>query len=234
MINRRDLIKGSVLLSLSSCVGLKPNFSSLRKEIKGVLENIVSFKTRILYGRKDKPSERILNGEGIVVNDYILTVNHIVSLYTINERMGSMNLRIAINKISEVTTMGDVLEEVVKNRKNDYAIFKLPKDFRRSNYKVRMGDDDKLDILDRLYLVGDAFDLEFIVRPDYLGKREEIRIQGRHDVSIGKVFTGRIVQGDSGSPILNSEGELIGLAAGMNQAYSLFTPINKYKKYLKG
>ena len=231
-MNRRNFLKLGALglaTSIYGCSFNSPNLDNLRNDIKIIIDNMVTLKTHIKF---EDNSQMNKSGEGLIVDDYIITCDHIVSNYGINTRTPFGNLFIPRVSKKNTTKLGNnTLEEVLRDYKRDIAIFKLPKDYNKPK-PVKLGDDDKLKLLDRLYLIGDAYDLEYVVRPGYLGREEIVTLFSTpHDV-IGKIFTGRLANGDSGSPIINQEGEVIGLASNTSDVYGVFKPINWYKKEL--
>ena len=231
-MDRREFLKLIALglsTSLYGCSFIDLELERIRKASKLIIENMVTLKTKLKYhdGGKDK-----ISGEGLIVDDYIITCDHLVNLYGYNQRTPIGNIYIPrVSKSREVKLENQILESVFTDSKRDMAIFKLPNGYDKPE-PVKLGDDDKLKLLDRLYLIGDAYDLSYVVRPGYLGKKEVITIKTYPRDTIGKLFTGRVVPGDSGSPILNSNGEVIGLASDSSGAYGLFKPINWYKQEL--
>lgn len=245
-MDRRTLLKGGLILAgAAGFVGypfllefIEENKKEvLRKHIRGVLENIVTlvtvtkFKT---YDEQENPSKNRQSGQGIIIGDYVLTVDHIVSYNRIIDRTPFGYVMTPINKLEETTTIGKTeLEQIAGSEERDIAILKLPKDYKKPKYKVRLGDDDELKLLDDLYFVSDAFDWAHIVRLGHLGKEGVAESSGKDfRMHNGKAFAGNIVvPGDSGSPLLNKDGELVGIMASLtaNGVYGIFNPINWYK-----
>ena len=229
-MDRRDFLKlGAVTaigLSSSCAYQFVKSKESLREDIKTVLENVVPLDTHIIYDG----GESSIFGHGLIMGDYIITNDHIVTMHGIEYRTPFGTQLIIVDKQSEETMLkGSVLENIAKDRETDMAIFKLPDSYQKPK-PARFGDDDKLELLDKLYLVGDPFDRDYVVRPGYLGKKDIINIPTDFGMVKGKVFTGQVSPGDSGSPLLNDKGEVIGLVSYKVQSYSTFVPINRFKE----
>ena len=232
-MDRRDFLKlGAVAvvgLSSSCAYQFVKSKESLREDIKTILENVVTLKTHTKYDG----GEGNLKGEGLIAGDYIITCDHIVSMYGKFEQTVFGEVYVPILAESDNTKLNDSeLETVLKNYKRDIAIFKLPKDYQKPK-PVRLGDDDKLKLLDDLYLIGDAFDRDYVVRYGQLGKEEITTFPSDPVDAIGRIFTGKIVPGDSGSPLINNEGEVIGIASNTTPAYGIFKPINWYREVIE-
>lgn len=228
-MDRRDFLKVGAASFVASSIPILYHLNSpkdLKEDIKTVIENVVPLNTHIKYDG----GENTIFGHGLIMGDYVITNDHIVSMHGIKLRTPFGTQLILVDKQSEETMLkSSALELIAKDRETDMAIFKLPDNYKKPK-PARFGDDDKLELLDKLYLVGDSFDRDYVVRPGYLGKKDIINIPTDFGIVKGKVFTGQVSPGDSGSPLLNDKGEVVGLLSYKLQSYSTFVPINRFKE----
>lgn len=218
--------------------------AELDKDVSGIKENLVDINTVTDFITKYKKIIKIsvnkISGGGLIYKDYILTVNHVSSdsKYSFIKRMfgelaswkkAQINKEIEYEKMGEGTFTGKkTLEEVIKIFEKDLAIFHLPKKYLKSQYNVKLGDSDKLKLFDKVYLIGNPGRQGVATRPGIIGSKELIKY-------FGVPWSGMVVStptesGDSGNPLINEKGEVVGLASSsVGAAYSLFIPINLYK-----
>ena len=132
------------------------------------------------------------------------------------------------------------LEEIFKDTDRDIAIFKLPKNYEKQKTKLEIGDSDKLDLYDEVYLISDPLDKIFVPRKERIGSDGDISVKENgsvrwtHDGYMkGRVISSIVIPGESGSPVLNKNGELVGIISPSFLNYSFFKPINWYKEEIK-
>ena len=222
--------------------------AKLVEHIKGIKENIIStYSVAMIKGKvQGNPHWNFISveGEGLIFGNYVLTVNHVVSFSKkeyIQNYYRKFGLALTdLQLISENTTLennGKVLEAILReegdaNGGRDMAIFKLQENYKKPNYKVKLGDSDKLKMYDEVHLLGDPHDLHFAPRPgiisSFKGKKHSWNL-----LSNGIIMGIMAVDGDSGSPIMNNHGEVIGIASLSNGVTIAFVPINEFKKEIK-
>ncbi len=212
---------------------------NLRNEIGNVSSNKIMLETKTKYKMAgyDNELENKLKGYGNVVGNFIITVDHVVSFNKFEEQttFGTIE-EYQIEKISEETTFnGERLEEIVNDSELDIAVFKLPENLKGKYQDIKMGDSDKLEVLDKVCLIGNPGLKEEIIKCDIIASK----VIGVRETDIGNVY-GFLTQilartGDSGTPLVNEKGELIGLANAILNRYSVtnVVPINKFKEYMK-
>ena len=227
-INRRELFQiglasfaGFVGASVALPVDSYLQNYFLAEDIQRVKESTVYLSTFIKYDG----GKKTIRGQGLVVGDYIFTVNHLVAMSDfLTKQMPEGKMIIPREGVSEETILNQSkLEVVLKDSDLDIAIFKLPKDYEKPE-PVKIGDDDGLRLFDELYLVGNLF----IPNKGLYGVGGALNFPGKFKPIKGKVATMRGGPGNSGSSILNRKGEVVGLASNINdsQTYIVFKPIN--------
>ncbi len=218
----------------------KQQSDNIMLHIEGYKSNRLPLVTKTRYTTEDnaEPQEHITKGDGLIYKNKILTVDHIVSFYEIEQMTPYGPMSIPIDKISEKTYHNDIeLEAVVKkSHPDDMAIFKLPKFFNKPDYEIELGNSDELKYLDDIILIGDPVDMGVNVRQGKISRAV-------HTIEIGdgfkffetKGFNSDILPapGDSSEAGITLDGKLIGF---LNQrqfgALSHYTPINVYKPHL--
>ena len=257
-MNRRNFLNTSGIavagLFAGSCNGLfdkyieehkKAELEKARQFTRVALNNIISLSTVMEYIRDDMGMVgSTVNIHGMRVSDYIITVNHGVSpplFYMVNIPPAPEIVPAEVNKIGEITMINDkTLEEIFKDTDRDIAIFKLPKNYEKQKTKLEIGDSDKLDLYDEVYLISDPLDKIFVPRKERIGSDGDISVKENgsvrwtHDGYMkGRVISSIVIPGESGSPVLNKNGELVGIISHSFLNYSFFKPINWYKEEIK-
>lgn len=218
--------------------------SELKRHIRGIQENMVSLKTNtkylVTYIGEEKEDEKVLFGEGVIWENYILTADHVINLTEksfaerlkkiLGERGGKFIPRTFIfDKHSEHTILdGERLEEKLHFPEKDIGIIPY-EDPVKSNYKVRLGNSDELDLMDELYVIGRP-DTEYLVsKPGVVTSEKKKRI---NSLMPGEIVTShRVIPGDSGSPLINQKGEVMGIVSRYAEgSHTVSIPINEFKK----
>ena len=183
---------------------------------------------------KDETEELI--GDGIIVGDYVITVAHIVSLKeaVVNTPFGEFNQ--PIGKISERTYIGETeLERIIADNDRDIAVLRLPKDYKKPAYKIKLADSDTLKLIEGIYLIGNMAGIGLNIREGVISNSIGEKVfEDQYRTSGFNVSTSGFY-GDSGNPVINLQGEVIGLFAQLHfQGRSSFVkPINWFKEYMK-
>jgi len=218
--------------------------SKLKEHMLGIRENIVTMHTTSnieakIYGIGLVSKKANLSGEGLIFENYILTSNHLISFDIDSYRNEYENFFFktfrrypdSLEFTPELTTLnGKILESIKKDVKRDMAIFKLPEGYKKPNYRVKLGDSDKLEFYDEVHLLGDPSDMYFVPRPGVITSFPGEEYKDEFITHKGKIMAVVGVSGDSGSPIINKEGEIVGITSSSNVASVAFVPINAYKE----
>ncbi len=239
-----SLIASSIPISLYHYLFSKNSKEFLRFHIKGILENEVELETysKYIHPMFHDEREENIEGPGTIVEyngeNYIFTVNHVVSKIDVRINMGppfGVQKYLIATKIEEVNTLGEhILERIVSESSRDIAIFKLPKGYKTPDYKVRLGDSDDIEILDEVYLLGYPQGIRRNIREGIIANKlgsamyADGKIEEGFNISTGGYF------GDSGTTVINSDGEVIGLFSQLHfgAISSFIRPINWYKTAL--
>ena len=171
-----------------------------------------------------------LDGAGVVVLDkYILTVSHAVSHDSLQAEvltpMGVQSIEVPAEKLSEHTYLnldgGRIsLEEVVKGKDDDIAIFKIPDCLDLNSFPYEIGNSDELQVGHFIYVIGNPMNYGINVREGIVSSMmapEAIaailpRFENAFMISNG------VNPGDSGTPVVairDGQYELVGLSQGI-------------------
>ncbi|MEK6760603.1 MAG: serine protease [Nanoarchaeota archaeon] len=224
-------------MALSSCsVNSDLKLENLRKEIKKVSSNKVMLESKVKYRVESSGIEldEDIRGYGNVVGNYIITVNHVVSVNSsiFQETPFGVAQIYVENLFSETRLNGSKLESIIYDKENDIAIFKLPEELNGKYNPVALGDSDKLKILDKICSIGNPRLNSEIIRcgivSNDIAKRE---FEGRKMYGFESSIL--VFPGDSGTPVVDEKGEIIGLANyWLYGVASNIVPINKFKEYM--
>ncbi len=255
-MDRRNFLKNSLWTLAAGSAGfvwgglannLFPKWKKerLREHIEGIRENMVTFNTSAkiwvgypMFGYDN--FEPKVKGEGLIYDDYILTANHVVN----NSReMFIHGMKPEITKspffdpseltfeiISETVLLNDnKIERIVSIPDMDIAFIPYTqKEGDKSNYEVKLGDSDSLKIFDELYILGRPFSEFPVTKKGIVGAlnyQKSILEDG------GIITSHRAIGGDSGSPLINKDGEVVGIVSSIIQeSHTLSIPINLYKE----
>jgi len=166
-------------------------------------------------------------GYGIVIDNKYLTMAHIVdtSEIFVNSPFGSMKVKRNITN-RDVKLYGKRLEELIFDKKNDIAIFGLPRSMSIPSFpaepsiEINYGDD--------VYVIGNPR-----LRGTNIRKGKVCDLDGVNGSNKTKNCFGidaRIFPGDSGTPIVNKDFKLLGL---VSMEFHNFGYIKKIKEYLE-
>ena len=236
-MNRRQALGLGATLFLTACS--KGYYKKLLQEfyeqgkteearaIEKIVQSYVFIDTKVKYKTQSEELETRRKGIGIVVEDYILTLYHIVSIDSIIEHTPFGISSVEINKISEENYIdGKVLEAVAKNRDLDLTVFKVPKGYSGERFPYGLGNSDLLEYGQEILLIGN---------PKLEGTNVREGIVAAKPSGEYFITSAFITFGDSGTATVDRKTfELLGLNA--NRVYdelALVRSINKYKPYLK-
>ena len=199
--------------------------SAIQKVINSYEILVTNTKYRLTKEGEIEKAQR--GGIGIVINNYIISLNHIVSMDSIvfNTPFGLVAQEIFKEK--EETTLDDiVLKEVVKDKEQDIAVFKVYDEYIGDKFPFALGDSDKIQYGQEVLLIGNPQLQGINVREGIVSSK----VKGN-----GFYVSANITHGDSGSALIDRHTfELLGLNAQRHyDNIALIRPINLFKKYLK-
>ena len=172
-------------------------------------------------------------GIGIVYGGFVLTVDHVVSSWSVHvdTPYGSATIPTK-EKINEKTYLGNIpLEEIVNNKVYDVAVFRAPSDFHGQKYPFELGDSSKLDYGHPIFLIGNPRLQGYNVREGIVSSPVRI-IDGRE----GFFISAPVTAGDSGTAVVDRRTfELLGLCSQKDRdtTTGIVIPINPFKPYLR-
>lgn len=192
-----------------------------------------------------------LDGSGVLIfNRYILTVNHVVAQESLHVEvltpMGIQRINVPAEKLSEHTYLklnnGRVrLEEVMRSKEDDIAIFKVPDDLHLNSFPYKIGDSDELQVGCFIYVIGNPMNYGINVREGIVSSMkapETIATILPHFENAFMISNG-VNPGDSGTPVIairDGQYELVGLSQGIfanTQSLSWALKINPIVSKLK-
>lgn len=171
-----------------------------------------------------------LDGAGVLIFDrYILTVNHAVSQDNLQVEMitpvGVQSIDVPSKKLSEHTYLKlngtrIELEEVVKGKEDDIAIFKVPDGLGLNSFPYEIGNSDDLQVGNFIYVIGNPMNYGINVREGIVSSMmapEAIAaILPRYENAF--MISNGVNPGDSGTPVIairDGHYELVGLSQGI-------------------
>ncbi len=191
---------------------------------KSVISNVVSISvTSESRGRfhsvpvKGEGSGIILNKDG-----YILTNYHVVE--------GSDTLDVTLSDKREFSA-----RVVLENKENEVAIIKITGDL-SGIQPVNLGDSDNLQVGQKVLAIGNSFGLSGTLTTGIISSlHRDLSLEGGTSLKDIIQTDAAINPGNSGGPLLNSNGEIIGINTaifspnGANVGIGFAIPINKLK-----
>ena len=200
-------------------------------EIRKIIESVYFLHTDTEFKLEDgEVITAELDGAGVLIfGDYILTVNHAVSQDSLQVEMltpmGIQRIDVPAEKLSEHTylKLDDSrieLEEVVKGKEDDIAIFKVPDGLHLNCFPYKIGNSDELEVGNFIYVIGNPMNYGINVREGIVSSMmapEAIaailpRFENAFMISNG------VNPGDSGTPVIairDGRYELVGLSQGI-------------------
>ena len=160
--------------------------------------------------------ERKTKGCGVIVDQHYITMQHIVNAGSKLQRQtpfGLMEEPLTV-KSQKTYIQGKELEEIfIGSNKDDVAVYKLPKDLNLPDFPAKPS--SILNLGDKIYIIGNPGLTGINVREDYISDLdgttgenfEELNKTTIDCFGIGKI----VISGDSGTPVVNSNFELLGL-----------------------
>ena len=198
--------------------------------IKNSVDAVVFNKT-ITYEKSDeKTIENESRGAGFVMGKRYYTVDHVVSQYEKVYRTPVMNLTIPIEREKEITSIDDIpLEEIVNDKNADVAVFRLPKELCAKYCNDLAYSTEPLEIGQQVYFIGNPNNTGKVFRMARIG-----RLNVPKEMNGGHGYDGDIgldtyaVMGDSGSPVFNMKGRVIGVMQAVAGTMGYFKPIKHF------
>ena len=193
-----------------------PSFADLEKLTPSVV-NISSFsQSETENGEGNTPLSESL-GSGFIIdgNGYIITNNHVV------DKAESISITLSDNTKTEARVIG-------KDPKTDLALIKI--ETKRPLNAVKFGDSDKIRVGDWVLAIGNPFGLGSSVTAGIVSAKSRDIESGPYDSFIQTDAS--INQGNSGGPMFNLQGEVIGISSaifsttGASQGVGFAIPAN--------
>lgn len=198
--------------------------------IKQSMNAVVMNKTITYEKSENKIVENESMGTGFVMGDKYYTADHVVSQYEKIFITPIMQVAVPIQKENEITFIDGIpLEEIVNSRDTDVAIFRLPKELcakycNQSTYSL-----EPLEIGQQVYFIGNPKNTGKVFRMARIGRLDAPKqMNGEYSGAIGlDTYT---IFGDSGSPVFNMKGEVIGVIQALVAGMGYFKPIRQFIK----
>jgi len=174
-------------------------------------------------------NKQIVGGTGIILGEYILTNNHVLFPPNINSQdVKTKYYFCRFAKGKDVTELKLIKSDTVE----DFAILKPEKNI---GTPIKINCKEVIDG-EKCYVMGNAKSQGISIVDGIISDKNR-KLKGRNTPFI--MFSAPVNHGNSGGPLFNRKGELIGLvtmgrtdAAGMNYAYGVKT-INDFIKMIK-
>ena len=251
-ISRRTaLIGGGLFLGgaaiLSGCVSAKYIEDVMNARDRQEGKFLQSLEKYIIKGETNysyEGVEKIIGGNGIIFNDgeknYYFTLGHIVDL---SEGIIIKNHLVTYRYMPEdfkfsTSIFGVELDKFNFNKKNDVAVFKIPKRLRLNEYKFPLETRTEVYLGERVAILGNPGLKGYHPRIGRITDMNGIKIEipeldgEAYKDSIGTDIS--ITGGDSGTPIISMEDKkllgLVGMSLGQGTS-SYFQPIKEFLKY---
>jgi len=175
-----------------------PSFADLAEKLTPSVVNISSFsQSETENGEGNTPLSESL-GSGFIIdgNGYIITNNHVV------DKAESISITLSDNTKTEARVIG-------KDPKTDLALIKI--ETKRPLNAVKFGDSDKIRVGDWVLAIGNPFGLGSSVTAGIVSAKSRDIESGPYDSFIQTDAS--INQGNSGGPMFNLQGEVIGISS---------------------
>lgn len=194
-----------------------PSFADLAEKLTPSVVNISSFsQSETENGEGNTPLSESL-GSGFIIdgNGYIITNNHVV------DKAESISITLSDNIKTEARVIG-------KDPKTDLALIKI--ETKRPLNAVKFGDSDKIRVGDWVLAIGNPFGLGSSVTAGIVSAKSRDIESGPYDSFIQTDAS--INQGNSGGPMFNLQGEVIGISSaifsttGASQGVGFAIPAN--------
>ncbi len=194
-----------------------PSFADLAEKLTPSVVNISSFsQSETENGEGNTPLSESL-GSGFIIdgNGYIITNNHVV------DKAESISVTLSDNIKTEARVIG-------KDPKTDLALIKI--ETKRPLNAVKFGDSDKIRVGDWVLAIGNPFGLGSSVTAGIVSAKSRDIESGPYDSFIQTDAS--INQGNSGGPMFNLQGEVIGISSaifsttGASQGVGFAIPAN--------
>ena len=194
-----------------------PSFADLAEKLTPSVVNISSFsQNETENGEGNTPLSESLGSGFIIDGDgYIITNNHVV------DKAESISITLSDDTKTEARVIG-------KDPKTDLALIKI--ETKRPLNAVKFGDSDKIRVGDWVLAIGNPFGLGSSVTAGIVSAKSRDIESGPYDSFIQTDAS--INQGNSGGPMFNLQGEVIGISSaifsttGASQGVGFAIPAN--------
>ncbi len=194
-----------------------PSFADLAEKLTPSVVNISSFSQSETENGEGNTLLSESLGSGFIIdgNGYIITNNHVV------DKAESISITLSDNTKTEARVIG-------KDPKTDLALIKI--ETKRPLNAVKFGDSDKIRVGDWVLAIGNPFGLGSSVTAGIVSAKSRDIESGPYDSFIQTDAS--INQGNSGGPMFNLQGEVIGISSaifsttGASQGVGFAIPAN--------
>ncbi len=217
----------------------KQQEQALLKNVETAWNIVVPNKTVLTFNNPISGLEETIEGEGtgFVVGDKYITLDHVTSLYEkeIDGPLGPITM--PIERLEEKTYINDIeLTPVIESPETDIAVFQLPKELCQKYCNEGVNISSELYVGLDVFWIGNPGNSGKVLRYGKIGRIDlpaDIPLEGV-DSAIG--LNTYVIPGDSGSPVFNTKGELLGVVQ-FSQSFSggslgFFKPIDPFLPYL--
>jgi len=175
--------------------------------------HIAEISGEILIDEKDKENTATIGekGCGIVLNNRFLTMAHVTDLGILNDEEKGIYELVGEIKNKKVKLYNEELEEAIFDIESDIAIYNIPQKLNIPDFPCRISDDVSLG--NEVYVIGNPQLSGINIRRGYVSDLDSVPKKGDSSVKNCFGIDKMLIPGDSGTPVVNSDYELLGLCA---------------------
>lgn len=191
--------------------------------------HIYDIKVRVDCIDKDKKINLMKRGMGIILNNKVLTLAHITKFKHCNTDLDKLGVKLYSHYDSKLKS-GIQLEREIIDYEKDLAIFKIPKNIKVEDFPCIPS--EKISLGEEVYILGNPGLKGFNIRRAYISDLDGVDGDEKTYNCFGIDKT--IIPGDSGTPVINSKFELVGLVQEVHwQEYGGLGYVKKIGEFLK-
>ena len=204
----RQLPLFTLMILLLLCIHNNAPAQTVPQIAEKALDSIISLSVEI----QDKNGKSFRRGSGFIVRDNLIATNyHVIERATqVTVKLMGKDMTYTIGGITATDPLNDLALMQIDDGTPLFGIKPLP-----------LGDSDAVQIGERVYVVGNPLGLE--------GTVSEGIISARRDINTRELIqmTAPISPGSSGGPVLNHNGEVIGVSVSVHHNYPRSLSLSK-------